>query len=520
MRPTLVTNSGACEISLHSPDKGFFFVKTASLKFNSTHLNANDQALLRCRTALEQKDRGDYVGAQKTMRPYWDRIGEHPKTTGLDPAVAAEVSLCVGVLTSWIGSKNQISDAQELAKNLITQSMTYFESSKSTSKVAVAQTEIAYCYWREGELNEARIMLHEALGKLTFEGADRARALLKLSTVEWTSGHFHEALELLNENESLFRKITNHTIKGGYYSELAIIHRNLASTENRPEYFRRAINEYKEAETQFRLAHNQIYRADVINNVGFLLYKLSRYKEAHRYLAEARRLTVRFKDKSRTAQIDESTAQVLIAEGKLAEAERVARRAVSALQKGGHFCLMAEALITQGIVVARSGQTQRAHFIFRQAIEAAHRVNALNVAGRAALSLIEEVRELAPTVLRAAYRQAREWLADSQSPDIKMRLGDAAERVTASVEIELNADKATEILLSEPRSFDEKLLEYEGVLIKQALAQVNGSVTHAASLLGMNYQSLAYIIESRHKDLLKERTPVRRRPRKTVKGRK
>lgn len=488
-------------------------MKIASPKLNTAHLNANDEALLRCKTALEQKDRSDYAGAQETMRPLWKRVGERPKTTGLDASVVAEVLLSVGILTSWIGSKNQIRDAQELAKNLITQSITYFESSRDSSKVAVAQTEIAYCYWREGELNEARIMLHEALKKLTFEGAARARALLKLTTVECSAARFHEALELLNDNEALFGKITNHTIKGGYHSELAIIHRNLATTENRPEYFRRAISEYEEAENQFRLAHNPIFRADVINNVGFLLYKLSRYKEAHKYLGEARRLTVRFKDKARTAQIDESLAQVLIAEGELTEARRVARRAVSALQKGRHFCMMAEALITQGIAVARSGWTERAQFIFRQAIETAHRVNALNIAGLAALSLIEEVRELSPATLQAAYRQAREWLAGSQSPDIKLRLGDAAERLTASIRIELSAEEATEILLTEPGSFEEKLLKYEGLLIKQALAQVNGSVTHAASILGINYQSLAYIIESRHRDLLKERTPVRRRPR-------
>src|SRR6185437_16255246 len=117
------------------------------------------------------------------------------------------------------------------------------------------------------------------------------------------------------------------------------------------------INEYREAERQFRLAHNQIFRADVINNVGFLLFKLGHYKEAHKYLNEARRLTVRFKDKTHTAQIDESRAQVLIAEGRLIEAERIARRAVSVLQKSGRFCLIAEALITHGVALARLGRT-------------------------------------------------------------------------------------------------------------------------------------------------------------------
>ncbi|HVI73311.1 MAG TPA: tetratricopeptide repeat protein, partial [Pyrinomonadaceae bacterium] len=373
----------------------------ASPKLETARLTANDEALLRCKTALEQKDRGDYAGAQETMRPLWKGVGERPKTTGLESYVAAEVLLCAGILTSWIGSQNQIQDAQELAKNLITQSITHFESNKDKTKIAVAQSEIAYCYYREGALNEARSWLHDALKKLTFEGAHRARAVLKLTTVEWTAGRFREALELLDVNESLFRKISNHTIKGGYHTELAIIHRNLASMENRLEYFRRAINEYREAEREFGLAHNQIFRADVINNVGFLLFKLGRYKEAHKYLDEARRQTVRFKDKTHTAQIDESRAQVLIAEGRLIEAERLARRAVSVLRTSGRFCLMAEALLTQGVALARLGRTDCARFAFRQAIEAAHQVNASNICGLAALTLIEEIQDLSPDQLQA-----------------------------------------------------------------------------------------------------------------------
>ncbi len=488
-------------------------MKIASRKLNTSNLSANDEALLRCRTALEHKDRGDYAGAEKTMRRYWSRVGERPNTRGLNRAVTAEVLFCVGVLTSWIGSRNQVCDAQEIAKNLLTQSITYFESVRDVTKVAVAQSEIAYCYWREGALNEARSWLDEALKKLTFEGAARARALLKLTTVEWTAGRFHEALQLLDLNESLFRKITNHTIKGGYHTELAIIHRNLATMENRLEYFRRAINEYREAERQFRLAHNQIFRADVINNVGFLLFKLGRYKEAHKYLNEARRLTVKFKDKTHTAQIDESRAQVLIAEGRLTEAERLARRAVAVLKRSGRVCLMAEALITQGVTLARLGRTDYAHFNFRQAIEAAHQVNAMNIAGLAALTLIEEIRTLPPDILQAAYHQAREWLAHSQSPDVKLRLADVAGRVVASIHTELSAEEATEILLTEPGGLRAQLEKHEGVVIKKALAQAGGRVTHAASLLEMRYQSLAYIIERRHPDLLKKRTPIRRRPR-------
>ncbi len=338
---------------------------------------------------------------------------------------------------------------------------------------------------------------------------------MKLTTVECSAGQYHEALGILRDNAALFQKITNHTTKGTYHTELAIVLRNLWSSERKEEHLRRAINEFEKADHEFKLARNPVFRASVKNNVGLILLNLSRFKEAHKYLDEARRLTVSFKDKARIAQIDESSAQVFIAEGKPKEAEVAASRAVSALEKGGHYCMMAEALITQGIALARSRRKERARFVFQQAIETALRINALNIAGLAALTMIEELDQLSPATLQAAYRQAREWLSTSQSQEVKIRLGDAAGKVSASVLGELSSDEATEILLAQPGDLQGKVLNYEGALIKQALTQANGRVTHAATLLGMSYQGLAYIIESRHKDLLKERSPIRRRSRRS-----
>jgi tetratricopeptide (TPR) repeat protein len=448
------------------------------------------------------------------MRRFWRGVGERPETKGLHASVAAEVLLCVGILTGWIGSRNQIKEAQETAKNLITESITYFESVGDVTKVAAARTEIAYCYWRDGELNEARIMLREALKKLATEGTTRARALLKLTTVECSAARYHEALGILTDNAALFQRLTNHAVKGAYHSELAIILRNLAKSERRAEYLQRAISEFRRADQEFKLARNPVFRADVKNNVGLILFNLSRYKEAHKYLDEARRLSVSFKDKARTAQYDESSAQVFIAEGKPKEAEAVARRAVTALEKAGHYCMMAEALITQGIALAQSRRKERAQLIFQRAIEIALHVDALNIAGLAALTLIEEVDQLSPATLQAAYQQAREWLSTSQSQEAKLRLGDAAGKLAASLPGELSSEEATEILLTKPCDLQDRILKYEGALIRQALAQANGRVTHAAPLLGMSYQALCYIIESRHKALLKERSPVRRRARK------
>lgn len=483
---------------------------------HTAHLPANEAAMLRCRTALEQKDRADYEGAQETMRPLWKRVGERPDTTGLHPTVAAEVLFCVGILTGWIGSKAEIKGAQETAKNLLTESITHFESFGDRKMVASTSVELAYCYWRDGQLNEARIMLREALRQLTTEGNTRARALLKLATVELSATRYRDALRLLTDNAPLFEKVKNHATKGSYHSELAITLDLIGAAENRKDYFTRAITEYKAADNYFRLARNPVYRADVKNNVGLVLFKLLRYKEAHKYLDEARRLAVRFKDKARVAQFDETRAQVFLAEKKFKEAETVARKSAWALEKSGHQCLVADALTTQGIALARLGNRERAHFIFQKAIEVALQVDALNKAGIAALTLVEEVDQLSPATLQAAYQQAREWLKGSQSEDMLLRLNEAAGKLATSLRGELTGEEATEILLSKGFNFHSKVLEYERSMITQALAQANGSVTHAARLLSLSYQGLAYMIESRHPDLLMQRTPVRRRASKST----
>lgn len=490
-------------------------LKIASPKLQTSHLTANEVALVRCETALGQKDKGDFEGAQETMRPLWKRVGDRPEIDGLHAPVAAEVLLCAGILTGWIGSKTKDKESQERAKNLISESISYFELAGDQKKIAAARTEIAYCYWREGELNEARIMLQAALQKLTTAGTTRARALLKLITVEFSSARFHEALRILTDNESLFVKINDLTTRGVYHGQLAIALRNIAALEQRVDYCQRAIAAFQKADECFRLARNPVFRADVKNNAGLLLSNLERFTEAHRSLDEARRLSVSFKDKARTAQVDESRAQVFLAQGKPEQAEAVARRSALALEKSGQQILLADALITQGIASARSGKQARAQFILQRAYEIATQVGALDKAGLAALTLIEEVDHLSLTTMQAAYDRAHEWLSKSGTKEIIFRMNEAAGKLASSVRGELSAEKATEILLRKPGCLQERVLGVEREMIKQALAQANGSVTHAASSLGLSYQALAYIITARHKELLKERSPVHRRRART-----
>lgn len=490
-----------------------FLMRIALSKSDLSHMSPNERALFRCERALELKDRGDYTGAQAVMGSLWKRVGEHPNTEGLHPSVAAEVLFCAGILTRFIGARDEIKEANEWARDLLTESITYHESVQDVFKIAAVRAELAWCYWRAGALDEARIWFTEALKKLTTEGNTRANAIFGVSVVEWSASRFKESLRILNESAPLFKKITNRSLKGFYHMQVALVLRSLALPgEKTATEFQRILDEYEEADRHFTLARSTIYRAHVKNNISYVLRELGRFKEAHDYLDHARRLTVSAKDKVRTAQVDDSRAQLFIMEGKNVEAESLARHAAKTFEKSGHQCLWSEALTKQGIALARLGKTERAQFTIQLAVEVAHYAGSLSQAGIAALTLIEEIDDLSAEMLSGAYQQAVEWLKEAQSYAFLLRFKAAGSKLAAR----LRTDKKTsptETLLKRKKC-KEELLQIEEERIRKALAEVNGSVTHAAPLIGVTYPGLIYIIKSRHPHLLEERTPVRQRQRR------
>ena len=369
----------------------------------------------------------------------------------------------------------------------------------------------------QGANDEARIYFSEALKRLTIGGNARANALIGLSFVEWAESRHKEVLRILTENAPLFERITSHVLRGTYHNQLGVTYRAIASaSKRRTDYFRRAIQEYHAADEHFKIAKNVVYRAHVKNNIGNVLRELRRFREAHQYLEQARRLFLRVRDKVRVAQVDDTRAQVFIAEGKYAQAELIARTAARSFERAGRQCFLAETLVNQGIALARLHEPQRAQFIFQQAIEIAHQAGSLNCAGVAALTMIEEIDTLPREVQSVAYEQARDWLASGQSPDIQPRLKAARKKITEHRQSKQKTVDVRKVLFNKRYDLEKEVSRFERELISETLAMVNGKVTHAAKILGVGYQRLAHMIERKHPDLLKKRTPVRRRPRKTA----
>lgn len=400
---------------------------------NST-LNPIEQAKARTRFARELIEAGDYEAARHAMGDSWKRLGERPDTAMLDRATAAEVLLRTGSLTGWIGSARQFTGSQELAKDLISESISIFEGLGETEKVAEAFNDLAICYLREGAFDEARVTLREALTLLnSIESEQRLRTFLNGAEVERAASRFQDAFSLLNEAAPLLDKSGSDVIKGRFHNQLALVLRNMGTAENRADYTDRALIEYAAASHHFEQAGHRRNCARVENNLGFLFLSCGKIKEAHEHLDYARRIFVTLKDSGSVAQVDETRARAFLAQQRPAEAERSTRAAIQMLEKGGEQALLAEALTTHGTALARMRRFDQARATFERAIEVAQQVGHQESAGLAALTSVEELGgRFTAEEKRAAYEQADRMLSDSTRSEILARLRLCARRILAT----------------------------------------------------------------------------------------
>ena len=279
-----------------------------------------------------------------------------------------------------------------------------------------------------------------------------------------------KAFQLLTKHAPLFHRINSHTLKGCYFTTLGNRLENLAELRGHSDFIDRALIEYAAASYHLDLAGHRPYLANVETNLGYLYFKINRFEEATEHLDRARRIYMSIKDARTAAQVDETRARLFLEQGRITQAERVARSAVRVQEKGGNTTLLTEALITYGRVLARSERYGASLGTFRRAIELSDNAGRMNRAAEAAL---------------AAFRELGEHLA-------------APERGQ----------------LISGRGLDQDKLSMEHHVIKLALEQSKGRVSEAARALGTSWQRLAYALRTRHKDLLDKRTPVRHRKRR------
>lgn len=483
---------------------------------NGQSLDLNEAVIRMCKEAAEDQDRGDYEAARRALGKRWGGIGQRPDTSGLDKVSEGELLMRAGSIAGWIGDSRTLAGAQEFAKNLITESLGIFQEIGDTEKIAEALVEMGICYWHEGALSEARDLFNQAF-KIA-EGsnsAQEARALLHVAIMDLLSNRLRDAWEVIQRAEPLYEHSSSQSARGRFHSTRAIVLKRLYEAEGKEEYADRAFLEYTAATVCFETSGHRRHLARTENNLGFLLFKLNRYKEAEEHLDRARRIFLELKDTGQVAQVNETRARVFNAQGRYSEAETLAYMSARVFEQGDDQSLLAEAMITRGLALARMKQPMPARRALERAAEVAEGAGDLNAAGLAHLTLLEELAEILETRERITlYLRADELLKLTQDADTLRRLRTQAHLTLELVDAEPSLLPLDEMLTG--GSLRQEVLNFEASLIRRALLKSGGSVTRAARLLGVSHQRLVNAINSRHKALLAERTPKRRRFRSII----
>ena len=475
-----------------------------------------ENALRSCQAASELIHVGKYEEARAALGEWWCGLGQRPALEGLGPPATAEVLLQCGVLSGWLGSVRQVSGAQEMAKDLLTEAERGFEALGLGPKVSEVKYELAECYFRLGAYDEARVVLDDALLRLG-EGNEalKAKIAIRRASIEIWSGRYHEAWSVLGDAEPFFENC-NDAIKGKWHGQRALVLRRLSASAVREDYADRAIIEYVAAIHHYELANHERYCATNLNNLAFLLYKLGRFADAHENLDRAVKVLTRLNDDGLLAQVNETRARVLLAEKRYKEAGRVIAGVVRTLEAGGESALIASAMTAEGAVNARMGFYDKSERGLRSAVELAREAGALTEAGLAALVLLEEHGEerLSEAELKEYYLLADQFLRNSEDAEERERLRVCARRVIRRL------GRLREGPEEMRGSLPEAVAAYEAKLIEQALKAEQGVVTRTAQRLGIRYQTLSELLKARHKDLMRFRTPVKPRKKRSEATRK
>ena len=482
-------------------------------QINDPSLSPDQQAQLRCELARKLEQSWNFEAAREVMGTLWRRVGDRPALEGLNENSNAEVLLRAGALTGWIGSTKQIDGAQEIAKDLISESLTIFEQLRMAPKVCEAQIELAFCIWRQGGFDDARVLLQEALARPDeLENEIRALGFVRRGMVEASDNRFHDALRIYEETAGLLESLANDALKGKFHNQFGFVLRNLFGADQRKEYLDRALIEYAAASFYFEQAKLSRHQACVENNLGFLFGTIGNFVEAHDHLDRAQAIFTTLRDFVHLAQVDDARARVLLEEGRLAEAAKVIRSSVESLKSGGEQSLLAEALTTQGIVQARLQNYQQAQSILEHAIEIAEHAGDLNGAGRISLTLVEELsQQLSNEKLILSVQRAKRLLQNTQDQATLRRLVDCTCDVLCLIVAHPLHPDWTKF------SWKEVMRRHEAHFIELALHDAGGSVTHAAHLLGFkHHQSLSTLLQKRHQNLLPARSAIVPRKRRLI----
>ena len=390
--------------------------------FRSDALPPVEEIQILCTIAREQMEVGNYQAGCLALQNWWT-IGQWPELDQLTAYSAADLLFTAGTLADCMASTGQFAMGHKHSEALLNGSLALCDLLGLKTRASEVRAELGACYYRQGFFDLARSTLQQSLDTLSNQHQDlKSLCLFRLAVVDRHAGRLQDSLDRLRETAEAVNS-AGPWIRGRYHQEFGTTQRDLAAADGRPAYFERALENFKRALYEFEAVGNHRYVAAVLNNIGFVLLALDRLSESETYLYRARSLFSKFGDQVRCSQVDETLAQLYLAEGRFESADERIVRALSVLEKADEEALLAEALITQGRVLIRLDRPSEAKAAFDGAHRIAERRGHYEGAGLALLVMLEELPHyLLPSEKTVFFNKMERLLANSQQISIKDRI--------------------------------------------------------------------------------------------------
>lgn len=475
-----------------------FAVESQNEKFQKSAVLDLCEEIHRCET------RGDLRRAINLLAPYWIGFDSEIKLTSLNKVEAANLLLRIGSVISEYGSAEQINNSQEKSRECLSRAEEIFDKLEDSEGKAQCQNKTGVTYWRNGDLETAQIYFRESLD---YARSDESKAIanLNLGMNESSNFRYSSALKFYEKAYEFIGKISVFTeakIRNGIGLVYKDIGKSLSEME-RAAYFDKAIIEFQGALICYEEVQNSRSMILARNNIGFLYYSIGLYDEALRVLEIAESEARRIQDKDHLSIVSDTLARAFIAKGNYRRAISIAAASVRYLESFENSNLLATALITYGIALARSRETEKAKSSFNQAEEVAGFIQDFTLAAAARLFALHEMfSEYSPKERLSSYLYVVKNLTGSQEKDISDALGDVAAKIEPDIESPAPKVKGKPPLPAQPFSLDEQLKTVSREYIVAAIGEARGNQTRAAALLGMSRQTFVARVKKDFPDLL------------------
>jgi tetratricopeptide (TPR) repeat protein len=372
-----------------SPESSSRFAnESLPLQIRSTRLTPSEEVQVFCTIAREQIVVGNFEGARLAIERWLPKSG-WPKLDHLEPHTAADLLFTLGSLIGALSLIGRISRGIKRAETYLSGSISLLEQLGSKISAAEARIELARCYYREGLFDESREVLGVALLDLPTDQTELKSLCLSIyGCLDRDSGRLTESLARLRD-ASLIE--TGQLVTGFRHLQLATTLKELAISEAREDYYEEAINHFEQALYEFEAIGNHTNTAATENNFGYLLLSLGQFKESEAHLQRALNLFKCFSNDLRMAQVNETLSQLYLAMQDLPRAQEAIEKAVEALETTDGDAVLAEALITKGVISCRMKRYVEGRTSLESGYRVAERRGDSDSAVRAVVTLFEEI---------------------------------------------------------------------------------------------------------------------------------